>query len=317
MLRRVKVSSFRNWRGEEVGPITLTYQVEGPRLGTAPIVLICHALTGNSSVAGPEGWWARLIGPGAPIDTAAYTILSIDIPGNEYAGSEPLTDATLLDLRDVAKLWLRVLRELEVHHLYALIGASLGGGLAWQIATLDPTLAEHIFPIATDYKASDWLLGQTEVQRLILEHSSRPIHDARIHAMLTYRTPESLISRFGGEVKEESDLPKVIDWLDYHGRTLEERFSLSAYKVMTFLTSTIRAARDPQELSRVKSHLHLIAIDSDRLFPYSVTEETYHALRACGKEDVELLTIHSKHGHDAFLIEYDQLSSLVKPYFPH
>ena len=315
MLGQVTLSDFRNWRGESIPSLTLTYQVAGPALGTAPIVLVCHALTGNSAVAGPEGWWAKLIGPGQTIDTASYTILSIDIPGNEYAGSAPLDDPSLLSVRDVARLWLLVLRELRVDHLYALIGPSLGGGIAWQIAVLEPTLAEHIFPIATDYKASDWLLAQTEVQRLILDHSDRPIHDARVHAMLTYRTPESLIGRFEGETTD-SGLPRVLDWLDYHGRTLEGRFSLSAYRVMTFLTSTIHAAESEKELTRIASDIHLVAIDSDRLFPYFIARETIEGLRCSGKARAELHTIVSDHGHDAFLIEYDQLCRIMSPYFP-
>ena len=316
MLGQVTLSDFINWRGESIPSITLTYQVTGPALGSAPIVLVCHALTGNSAVAGPEGWWAKLIGPGQTIDTARYSILSIDIPGNEYAGSAPLDNPSLLNVKDVARLWLLVLRELRVDHLYALIGPSLGGGLAWQIATLEPTLADLLFPIATDYKASDWLLAQTEVQRLILEHSDRPIHDARVHAMLTYRTPKSLIGRFERKKVEDSGLPKVIDWLDYHGRTLEGRFSLRAYRVMTFLTSTINAAESEEELSRIASDIHLVAIDSDRLFPYFVARETIEGLKHFGKGRAELHTIVSDHGHDAFLIEYDQLCRIMSPFFP-
>lgn len=315
MLGQVTLSDFTNWRGESIPSLTLTYQVAGPALGAAPIVLVCHALTGNSAVAGPEGWWAKLIGPGQTIDTARYTILSIDIPGNEYAGSAPLDDPSLLSVRDVARLWLLVLRELRVDHLYALIGPSLGGGIAWQIATLEPMLAEHLFPIATDYNASDWLLAQTEVQRLILDHSDRPIHDARVHAMLTYRTPKSLIGRFEGKTTDIG-LPKVLDWLDYHGRTLEGRFSLRAYRVMTFLTSTIHAAENEKELTRIASHIHLVAIDSDRLFPYFIARETIERLRGSGKEHAELHTIVSDHGHDAFLIEYDQLCRIMSPFFP-
>lgn len=122
MLGQVTLSGFTNWRGESIPSLTLTYQVAGPALGAAPIVLVCHALTGNSAVVGPEGWWAKLIGPGQTIDTTRYTILSIDIPGNEYAGSAPLDDPSLLSVRDVARLWLLVLRELRVDHLYASSG---------------------------------------------------------------------------------------------------------------------------------------------------------------------------------------------------
>ena len=133
--------------------------------------------------------------------------------------------------------------------------------------------------------------------------------------MLTYRTPESLIGRFNGKTTD-SGLPKVLDWLDYHGRTLEGRFSLSAYRVMTFLTSTIHAAESEKELTRIASDIHLVAIDSDRLFPYFIARETIEGLRCSGKARAELHTIVSDHGHDAFLIEYDQLCRIMSPFFP-
>ena len=85
---------------------------------------------------------------------------------------------------------------------------------------------------------------------------------------------------------------------------------------MTFLTSTIHAAENEKELARIASHIHLVAIDSDRLFPYFIARETIEGLRCSGKEHAELHTIVSDHGHDAFLIEYDQLCRIMSPYFP-
>ena len=80
----LSISNFVTHRGVELEEVVLSYEVAGCPLGTAPIVLVCHALTGNSSVAGPTGWWASLIGEGQGIDTRAYTILSFNIPCNGY-----------------------------------------------------------------------------------------------------------------------------------------------------------------------------------------------------------------------------------------
>lgn len=314
-LRRLEVKSFTTYRGEELRDFPLTYQVAGSALGTAPIVLVCHALTGNSSVAGETGWWGDLIGEGRAIDTRHYTILAFDIPGNGY-GTPPLDDPELLSLEDVAKLWLLGLDHLGVTRLDSIIGASLGGALTWQLAFLRPELAERIFPIATDFRASDWLLAQTRVQELLLAHSPTPIHDARIHAMLTYRTPLSLIRRFGGRRTDDGREYKVLDWLDYHGRTLEGRFSEGAYRTMTFLTGNIRVAESASELARIRSEIHLVMIDSDLLFPLFVAEETAAQLREAGKR-CSLELIRSEHGHDAFLMEYDQLVRIISPYFAH
>lgn len=313
-LEKIQLPTYRSEKGV-ISDVILSYQIAGPAIGTAPIVMVCHALTGNSSVAGPNGWWAQLIGEDQAIDTRHYSILCFDIPGNGYSG-EPESEPDRFGLKDVARLFLRGLESLGIHHLHAIIGASMGGALVWQIAALAPTLADLIFPIATDYRASDWLLAQTEVQRLLLDSSPHPLRDARLHAMLCYRTPESLSARFGGALVPDTDTPRVLDWLRYHGRALEERFLLSAYRTMTFLTADIHVADSPEGLAHIQSEIHLVSIDSDFLFPHFTAQRTARELSALGK-DVTLHTIYSIHGHDAFLMEYEQLNVIMSPYFSH
>ena len=185
MLHEVSIPDFRSERGESYPEVVLSYEVAGPPLGSAPLVLVCHALTGNSTVTGDEGWWNKLISEEGAISPTHYTILSFNIPGNAYDGREA-DDPEAFELRDVARLFLLGLEALGVKEVYAVIGASMGGALTWQIAYLVPTLAKHIFPIACDYRASDWLLTQTLIQKQILAHSSHPLEDARIHAMSCY-----------------------------------------------------------------------------------------------------------------------------------
>lgn len=311
-MSKLIISNFTTYRGEQ-HTVELSYSCVGPE--DAPVVLVCHALTGNSDVVGPNGWWARLIGPGEAIDSRCYRILAFDIPGNGYGGTPELDDPETFDLRDVARLFILGLERLGISHLYALLGASMGGAIAWQIAALRPHLAEHLFPVCTDYCASDWLLAQTLVQENILRSSPTPLHDARIHAMLTYRTPESIIARFGRrKVDGSNDCYASIDWLDYHGRALEERFLLSAYRVMTFLTRTIQVAESVEELRAITAEIHIVSVDSDLLFPHFRAKKTVLRLRAQG-QSATFHTIHSIHGHDAFLMEYTQLSRIIAPYF--
>lgn len=305
------ITAWESSTGTRIERVPLSYELAGAPLGEAPIVLVNHALTGNSHVAGPDGWWAELIGPGQAIDTERYTILCFDIPGNCYH-TEPLPEPNLFTLREVAELMLQGLKMLGIQSLHAIIGASMGGALVWQIAHLAPSLANLVIPIACDYRASDWLLGQTLVQRLLLE-SEHPLYAARIHGMLCYRTPESINQRFGGEQiakgEEGETKPKVLDWLEYHGRQLESRFSLDAYKVMTHLTETIHVTDHATALRSIEGEIHMISIDSDLLFPHSEAVATAEVL------GVPLHTIHSIHGHDAFLMEYQQLSQIINSFF--
>lgn len=301
-LSYLHIPHFVTHKGVELPEVELSYELAGQPLGEAPIVLVCHALTGNSSVAGPDGWWASLIGEGQAIDTARYTILSFNIPGNCYDG-RVLYAYDTFDVKDVARLFVEGVKLLGISELEIVIGASLGGGLVWQIGLLIPNQCRHLIPVASHYKANDWLLAQTEVQRLLLEGPA-PLEHARIHGMLCYRTPRSLDDRFGG-ARLEDGTPKVLDWLHYHGRVLADRFQLHAYQVMTYLTSTICAAEDVQELLPLREKVRIVSIDSDLLFPHYLAEETTTALGA------SLYTIHSEHGHDAFLMAYDQLSHII------
>ena len=140
MLHDVSIPDFRSERGESYPEVVLSYEVAGPPLGSAPLVLVCHALTGNSTVTGDEGWWNKLISEEGAISPTHYTILSFNIPGNAYDGREA-DDPEAFELRDVARLFLLALEALGVKEVYAIIGASMGGALTWQIAYLAPTLA--------------------------------------------------------------------------------------------------------------------------------------------------------------------------------
>lgn len=312
MLQHLQIKYFTTHRGEVCDTVRLSYQVAGPQLGTAPIVLVCHALTGNSYVA-EAGWWGSLIGKGRTIDTERYSILAFDVPGNAYEGIET-DDAERFDCEDVARLFLLGLEYLGITSLHTIIGASLGGGVAWTIARLAPTLAGQLIPVATDYRASDWLLAQTLVQERILQHSREPLKDARIHAMLCYRGPESLNDRFRGQSTRQAGKYDIISWLEYHADTLEARFKLSAYRVMTYLTKTIKATEQVADLASIQSAIHIVSITSDLLFPHSRAVALYDELSQY-KTDLSLETIHSDLGHDAFLIEYPQLSQLLQAYF--
>ena len=161
MLHEVSIPDFRSERGESYPEVVLSYEVAGPPLGAAPLVLVCHALTGNSTVTGDEGWWNKLISEEGAILPTHYTILSFNIPGNAYDGREA-DDPEAFELRDVARLFLLSLEALGVKEVYAIIGASMGGALTWQIAYLAPTLRiQHASQSALEI--ARWLQSQPEV----------------------------------------------------------------------------------------------------------------------------------------------------------
>ena len=297
--------------------IKLSYQLFGKALDTAPIVLVNHALTGNSNVAGEDGWWSDLVGDNKVIDTKQYTVLAFNIPGNGYDGFliENYKDFIA---RDIAKLFLIGLEKLNINSVYAMVGGSLGGGIAWEMVVLKPNLATHFIPVATDWKSTDWLMANCQIQEQFLVNSKNPVHDARMHAMLCYRTPESFKSRFQRSKNEDLDLFNVESWLLHHGNKLQERFQLSAYKLMNQLLRTIDVTkgREPNTnvLDVIQSETTIVAVDSDLFFTAEENRETQKQL-ALTHPNVTYNEINSIHGHDAFLIEFEQLENIIKGIF--
>lgn len=316
MLQPLQIKDFRTISGI-TQDIQLSYQIFGKELHTAPIVMVNHALTGNSNITGPEGWWSTLIGDKKCIDTQKYTILAFNIPGN---GHDKFIIENYKDFvaGDMAAIFLVGLEQLGVNKLFAIIGGSLGGGIAWEMAVLRPNLTEHLIPVASDWKSTDWLIGNCQIQEQFLVNSKQPVHDARMHAMLCYRTPESFKERFKRSTNEELKVFNVESWLTHHGEKLQERFQLSAYKLMNQLLKTIDVTRDGEEkfiaLQNSDTNIHIVGVDSDLFFTAKENKDTFKQI-AQANSNVTYGEIQSLHGHDAFLIEFQQLEKLLHTVF--
>lgn len=288
--------------------IPLSYQLFGKDLFTAPVILINHALTGNSNVSGDKGWWKQLVGENQIIDTDQYTVLCFNIPGNGY-DDFLIEDYEDFTSSDIAAIFLKGLEALHIKNLYAIIGGSLGGGIGWEMLAKQPDLAEIFIPIACDYRTHDWLHAQCLVQKFLLNDKEEPLQKARIHAMLCYRTPQSLNDRFQNQYNQDKQRLESEDWLVYHGNVLNERFSLKAYKLMNHLLMNINAAEEA--LENIQARMHMISVDTDLFFPASEIRMCFENLKEKSK-DVSYHEIQSIHGHDAFLMEYQQLNNIIK-----
>jgi homoserine O-acetyltransferase len=316
-LQHIIINNFTTESGTQFENLQLSYQLFGQELGTAPVVLVNHALTGNSDVAGEKGWWRDIIGDEKTIDTNNYTILGFNIPGNGFDGFV-IEDYKSFIARDIAHIFLIGLKQLKIDKLFALIGGSLGGGIAWEMVVINNKLTQHFIPVATDWKSTDWLIGNCQIQEQFLLNSSNPVHDARMHAMLCYRTPASFKERFQRSKKENSTIFNVESWLLHHGKKLQERYQLSSYKLMNQLLRSIDVTNNGQVnieiLDSITADIHIIGVDSDLFFTAEENKQTHKKL-ALTKENVTYNEINSVHGHDAFLIEYDQLQKIIEPFF--
>ena len=315
----ISVFDFVTDAGKKIPTLRLSYQTFGQPLNEAPIVLVNHALTGNSNVCGPTGWWNDLIGSNKTIDTNKFAVLAFNIPGNGFDNSEDSLIQNYKDFcaKDIANIFALGIEKLNVKALYCVIGGSVGGGIAWELAALKPDLIEHLIPIATDWKSTDWLIANCHIQEAILNHSSQPLKDARMHAMTLYRTPESLKQKFQRS-KNNDQLFNIESWLNHHGKTLSERFQLSAYKMMNQILKTIDITRNRgnfvEVAKTISANIHIVTINSDLFFKAEDNWNAFIDLKL-HKDNVSIHELKSIHGHDAFLIEYNQLSKLLEPIF--
>ncbi|MEZ0181197.1 alpha/beta fold hydrolase [Flavobacterium oncorhynchi] len=311
------IQDFITESGALYSSLPLSFTLSGRPLHTAPIVMVNHALTGNAQVTGENGWWNDLVGEEKTIDTNKYTVLAFNVPGN---GNDSFIIENYQDFttRDIARIFIKGLEALNIEQVFTIIGGSVGGGIAWEILALEPNITEHLIPIATDWKSTDWMIANCYLQEQILNNSSKPIEDARVHAMLCYRSPESFKEKFQRTINQDLLIFNIESWLAHHGKKLQQRFQLASYKLMNQLLKTIDITRDSEDfetlMSKTKAAIHIVAINSDLFFTPKENLETYNELKKF-KENVTYSEIDSVHGHDAFLIEYKQLDHLLADIF--
>lgn len=319
-LEKIDLFNFELEIGKQKSYLSLTYQVFGPPIGDAPIVVVNHSLTGNSTISGKNGWWSGIVGYEKPIDTNYFTVIVFNIPGNGYDNQigNLIDNYRDFTVRDIARIFWEGLFYLKIKHIFAVIGGSLGGAIAWEMAVLQPERIENLIPIATDWKATDWVIANVLIQDQILNNSDDPIVDARLHATLLYRTPEYVNQRFQRNKMDSSSLLQIENWLLDHGLQLKNRYRLAAYKLMNHLLKTNDITRNRKDFlavaSSIEANIYLITVESDCLFIADETRKTYRGLKNI-KQNVFYHQIQSIHGHDAFLIEFNQLSDILKPIF--
>ena len=149
----VRIGDLQLESGTPLPDVVLAYETWGTLNADASnAVLIEHALTGDTHVtrgeSGEPGWWEQLAGPGAPVDTDKYFVVSINILGGCYGSTGPSTPAPdgrpwgsrfpLVTLRDTTAAEARLADALGIGSWYAVLGGSLGGARALEWAVTLP-----------------------------------------------------------------------------------------------------------------------------------------------------------------------------------
>lgn len=314
-IRTIDLFDFNLEKGKQLEHIALSYEVVGQPLGTAPIIIVNHSLTGNATVSGRYGWWNGLIGENKTIDINIYTIISLNIPGNGFEDNYEALIPNYRDftIRDIAAIFWEGLFHLKVKNVFAVIGGSLGGAIAWEMAALQPNRIENLIPIASDWKATDKVIANVLIQDQILNNSEDPIVDARYIANLRYRNQEyvnQIFKRTNLEISSISPIEKCV--------FTNNKCQIAGFRLMNFLLLSNDLTRNRRDFlsiaNTIKANIHLIGIEAYGLFSADENRITFLKLRKI-KPNVFYHEIESSFGNDAYLKETERIAFLLKPIF--
>jgi homoserine O-acetyltransferase len=308
-------------------------------------ILIIHLLTSDPHASGgfagqPEGWWERLIGPGRAIDTDRHFVVCPNLIGGCHGTTGPrfpdpdgepyLERFPLLAPVDMMRVQQLFLKELGIERLRAVIGASLGGMIAWEWAIEAGDAVDQAVVIAAPLRTTPQQIGLNWLQRRGIELDLKGDEAiarwgqmvARGVGMISYRSPVGLEERFGrewfrapGPLLKDRGMFNVESWLRFHGKRNTARFDPYTYILLTRAMDLhdIGEGRGGiiAALDRVRCRTLVVGISSDQLYPAAQVHLGADVLNSLGKV-VEYAEIRSPHGHDSLLLETDQLGAILR-----
>ena len=334
--------------GRELPDVELVYETYGelnPQRSNA--ILICHALSGHHHAAGyhhederKPGWWDECIGPGKPIDTRRFFVVSLNNIGGCHGSTGPTSinpetgkpwgpDFPPLRARDWVHSQARLADYLGIDCWAAVIGGSLGGMQAMRWSLEYPDRLKHCVVIAAAMKLSAQNLAFNELARQAIfsdpvfddgnyiyrdEIPARGLALARMVGHVTYLSDEAMANKFGRELRagslemgNEDDIEfQVQSYLRYQGSQFSSQFDANTYVLMTRALDYFDLAReydnDPvKAFSHARCSFLVISFSTDWRFSPTRSREIVDALIAADRP-VTYAEIEADEGHDAFLM---------------
>ncbi len=262
--------------GEKLNNITIAYETFGTLdKNKNNVILVCHALTGDSHAAGfyketdeKPGWWDIVIGPGKAIDTDKYFVVCSNIIGGCMGSTGPSStipgktkpynmDFPVITVSDMVICQKKLMDHLNIKQLLSVIGGSLGGMQAMEWSVKYPDMVKSVIPLATTMKHSALAIAFNEVARHAIKSdpkwnngnytdTKRPdtgLSVARMIGHITYLSDESMREKFGRKLQDKKDLSftfapqfQVESYLKYQGEKFVERFDANSFLYITKAT---------------------------------------------------------------------------------
>jgi homoserine O-acetyltransferase len=342
--------------GIDLAPFQIAYQTYGTlNAERSNAVLVCHALTGDQHVANQHpvtqkaGWWETMVGPGRPIDTQRYFVISPNVVGGCMgttgpASTNPATgmpwglDFPVITIRDMVRAQAMLLDHLGIASLFSIAGGSMGGMQVLQWCASFPRRVFSALPLATSTRHSAQNIAFHEVGRQAVmadpewrqgryfaegSNPRRGLAVARMGAHITYLSDAALHRKFGRRFQDRDNPTfsfdadfQVESYLRHQGISFVERFDANSYLYLTRAMDYFDLAADcggvlAQAFKDTPTRFCVVSFTSDWLFPTSDSRAIVHALNAGGAR-VSFAEIVTDKGHDAFLLDEPELLAIVR-----
>ncbi|WP_183468555.1 homoserine O-acetyltransferase [Mycolicibacterium iranicum] len=313
------------------------------------VVVVLHALTGDSHITGPAGpdhptpgWWDGVAGPGAPIDTDRWCAISTNVLGGCRGSTGPSSVAPdgktwgsrfpVITVRDQVAADVAALERLGITEVAAVIGGSMGGARALEWMVTHPDSVRSALVLAVGARATADQIGTQSTQVAAIKADPNwcggDYHDtgrspgtgleiARRFAHLTYRGETELDDRFGNDAQPGEDpctggRYSVQSYLEYQGRKLLARFDAGTYVALTDALSSHDVGRGRGGIAAALRGCPVPAVVG------GITSDRLYPLRLQA-EIADLLpgcesldVVDSVYGHDGFLVETDAVGALIR-----
>ncbi|MEM7272078.1 MAG: homoserine O-acetyltransferase [Actinomycetota bacterium] len=295
-----------------------------------------------------EGWWNDLIGPGRALDTDRYFIVCANVLGGCQGSTGPMSPHPedgrpygarfpVVSTRDIVRTQALLADGLGIDRWLSVVGGSMGGMQVLEWAVMYPDRLASFVSMASTAAASPLQVGWSQAGRLAIVQDPRwnggDYYDAapgegphqglmlaRRIAQIHYRSDKSFQDRFDRATVNPLaefrmwDRFQIESYLDYHGQKLARRFDANSYLLLNKVMDLHDVGRGRggirSALGRVTAPSLVVTIDSDTLYTPRQQEALVDDLRA-GGADVDYVVVNSDHGHDGFLLEFEQLAPLL------
>lgn len=346
--------------GKDLGPYDLVFETYGElNADRSNAVLICHALSGNHHAAGyhteddkKPGWWNECIGPGKPIDTQLFFVVSLNNLGGCHGSTGPTSinpetnkpwgpDFPSLRARDWVHSQARLADRLGISCWAAVVGGSLGGMQAMRWSLEYPDRLKHCIVIAAALKLSAQNLAFNEVARQAIvsdpafadghyqDNDTVPANGlslARMVGHITYLSDGAMANKFGRDLRSGSfELGdddnvefQVQSYLRYQGSQFSGSFDANTYILMTRALDYFDLAREYGDnpstaFENADCSYLVVSFSTDWRFSPARSREIVNALISADRP-VTYAEIEADDGHDAFLLPIPRYMDVFQAY---